>query len=483
LFGASASTTHAARSVQDARDDPKAARLRTHLVRWTALFLLFGSWAVIRPPLQSPDETDHFVRVLSMARQPWLVFGEEVHLPARLLTPFVFRGNEPVAARKLMFDGDAQLTADEVTDLERSVLPFAAADDDHILSHAWAYPPVYYLPVFLVGRALTSALALSPYDAFYTYRLASAAVSAALWVLVAAVMGRVLTRPGDRRLAFLLMVAAPMVAFLAGSLNADATMLPLSVLATLLVWDLARNGRGSLRTLIALLALALTKPAAIVVILSLGAALIFTTVVRRGVRGRLLDMCPDLPSGLKAILACVRALALAYVAYYAWVSPHLIGVPLDLSPSAYLTILPRRAALMWAGFWGNPGWLDYRLEWGWYVALAVVCLMNMGYYLADRSRRYAAFAWFAIVSALSLGAALLLGEYLATSRVGFTLQGRYFLPALPALVVLMMHRGQAVRLGLVALVIVCHLVLVDLTARRYYVDDWRGVMAALPYFH
>jgi hypothetical protein len=481
LFGAAASTKPVASS-PPGRVHANAVRLRTSLVTWAALFLLFGAWAVIRPPLQSPDETDHFARVLSMARQPWLVFGEEVRLPARLLTPFVLRGNEPVGARKLMFDGEAQLTSTEVTDLKRSALDFTAADDDHILSHAWAYPPTYYLPVFLVGRTLTSVLALSPYDAFYTYRLASAALSAALWVLVARVLGRVLTMPGDRRLAFLLMVSTPQVTFLASSLNADAAMLPLSVLATLLVWDLARNGRGHFATFVALLALALSKPAAIVVILSLTATLILTTAVRRVLRGRLRDICPHLPAGLDATLACVRTMALAYVVYYGWVSPHLLGVPLDLSPIAYLELLSRRASLLWAGFWGHPGWLDYRLEWGWYAALGLLSLMNAGYYLADHSRRYGAFAWFAIISAVSLGAALLIAEYLAASRVGLTLQGRYLLPALPALAVLLMHRGQAVRLGLVALVIVCHLVLVDLTARRYYVDDWRGVVAALPYY-
>ncbi|MPZ17096.1 MAG: DUF2142 domain-containing protein [Luteitalea sp.] len=450
-----------------------AARLRAHLVTWAALFVLFGSWAVIRPPLQSPDEVDHFARVLSMARQPWVAFGEEVRLPGGLLTPFVLRGNEPVGARKLMFDGEAQLTRSEITDLKRSALGFTAADDDHVLSHAWAYPPAYYLPVFLVGRALTGGLALSPYDAFYAYRLASAALSALLWVLVARALGGVFTRSGDRRLAFLLMVSTPMVTFLASSVNADAAMLPLSVLATLLVWDLARNGRGHLQTFVVLLALALSKPAAVVVILSLAAALILTTVVRRS---------PDLPAGQDATLVCVRAMAVAYVVYYAWVSPHLLGVPLDLSPTAYLELLPRRASFLWAGFWGHLGWLDYRLEWGWYVALAVLCVMNAGYYLADRSRRYSAFAWFAVISAVSLGGALLAAEYLTLSRVGLTLQGRYFLPALPALAVLLMHRGQAVRLAFVVLVIVCHLVLVDVTARRYYVDDWRGVVAALPYY-
>jgi hypothetical protein len=95
---------------------------------------------------------------------------------------------------------------------------------------------------------------------------------------------------------------------------------------------------------------------------------------------------------------------------------------------------------------------------------------------------FLAFVAFAGVVFVAFAAVTLAGEFGYLTQAGYTLQGRYFLPAALGLAApVLSHRVPAARYALLAGVITVNLLLARQTVTRYYDDGWSGVRQGLPY--
>jgi Flp pilus assembly pilin Flp len=74
------------------------------------------------------------------------------------------------------------------------------------------------------------------------------------------------------------------------------------------------------------------------------------------------------------------------------------------------------------------------------------------------------------------------GEFGYLTQAGFTLQGRYFLPAVLGLIApVLWHRVTPARYALLAGLVAVNLLLAQRTVTRYYEEGWTGVCQALPF--
>ena len=80
------------------------------------VFVYLAAWAVIRPPLQSPDEPQHLMKANSAWLQPWLNAVPDHFVPdRRFVNPLAL--NTPSALDKLFFQPMNALTIGEVNAL------------------------------------------------------------------------------------------------------------------------------------------------------------------------------------------------------------------------------------------------------------------------------------------------------------------------------------------------------------------------------
>ena len=76
------------------------------------VFVYLACWALIRPPLQSPDEPQHLLKANSVWLQPWLNAVPDYFVPdRRYVNPLAWQ--TPPALDKLFFQPLNALTAGE----------------------------------------------------------------------------------------------------------------------------------------------------------------------------------------------------------------------------------------------------------------------------------------------------------------------------------------------------------------------------------
>ena len=110
---------------------------------------LFTVWAVLKPPLQAPDEPQHIVRATSMRLTPWAGGAQEFAVDPRHLVTLSW-GASPVLDG-LIGHPDRYLARGEVDALERQP-PVPVAEGMRVRSAVASYPPLFYWYVFGASR-------------------------------------------------------------------------------------------------------------------------------------------------------------------------------------------------------------------------------------------------------------------------------------------------------------------------------------------
>lgn len=396
--------------------------------------LLLAVLVVVIPPFQAADENRHFFRAWQISegqilpdwRPPAAVDSDETHTfqtPVGGLLPVgIDHVLKAVDARRLRFHADQQVSVCRLADA------FDVRLDAHRrlffrFPHNAAYAPWPYLPQAL-AYAASRQVSDRPLVAFYAGRVINAALAFALFAWAWRVAPALRTP-----LAALFLV--PVVGFQMASLSPDALIIGAAALYTVLcipALDPGGRCRWGLRLPLAWLFMA--KPV-------YGPLLLLALLDHRHGRGR-----------------AVAGIVLACLPQIAWmVASRPVAVPFrmdrNLDPLAQLAGLaaePMRVfevlvATVEERTWqyvesmvGVLGWLDYSIGPGWILAvygvliLAVVAAGGVG---APRWQGGLALGLVAVSVAGTLAAAYLMFTTVGQATVG-GVQGRYFLPLLPA---------------------------------------------------
>ena len=434
-----------------------------------AVFAYLAVWALLRPPLQSPDEPQHLMKANAVRLQPWLnAVPDRFEHDRGRVNPLALA--TPATLDKLFFNPYNALTIGEIDQLrEVTWLPVDSPPLPPYERAVATYPQVYYWAVHLLAEPVIAGFGLGPWAASYAYRLATCALAAVLWALVWRALAGAGLAAADAALVLALALATPMLAFISSAVNPDAVNDALSALAVGLAWRALSLGAGRGAFAVTLLAAALTKPSG----LQLAAVL---SVV--GVLLALVGLV-DRRRAVGLVAACVAVVAVAFALFYAWQPQRFLGgVPTQDTLAVYATRRWADVPALWRSYWGTLGWLDYSAPAGWYVAIAALVAVNAGC-LAWRPVRPVAPAWYLASLWLVFVASAFAAEFRFLPHAGYTLQGRYIFPAALGLGAVLLHEVRAARIALVVAVVVLNLVLMRETVRRYYADGFRGAVHAI----
>jgi hypothetical protein len=201
----------------------------------------FACWAMITPPFQAPDETDHFAYTQSLV--------ERGRAPSRHPATFPRRWSsaESLALEAVSFETDHRaadsrlpwLSLQEQRYTARTQALHPSAEDGGGYETAAAHGPVYYATLaaaYLAGGS-------SPFSQLTLMRLTSVLV-AALTVLFTFLLGRELIpgRPWLAVIAALLVAYEPMYGFMSGTVNNDAGANAAAAALELLLIRMLRRG-------------------------------------------------------------------------------------------------------------------------------------------------------------------------------------------------------------------------------------------------
>jgi hypothetical protein len=455
---------------------PPISRRTRPVAAAAAVFVYLVCWALVRPPLQSPDEPQHLMKANSVRLQPWLnAVGDRFVLDRGAVNPLALE--TPAVLDKLFFKAFNALTIAEIDSLR--AVPWLAPDGPALPPYQRAiatYPQVYYWCVYALAEPPIRLLGLDPWDATYVYRLATCFMVAILWGVVWDALERAGLPLEDTAALFALTLLTPMHGFMASATNPDAVNDALCALAIVSAWRVLAPTAEATRVqpvmlAASLFAAAMTKPsglqlAVVLAIAAAGLALARRVEWRRA--GAVIAV---------AVGVCVTAFAL----FYLWQPPKFMaGGPSADTLGTYVATRWALVPYMWRMYWGELGWLDYHASLGWYglvfwlAAASAACL-------AWRPRRPALVAGYLGAVWLLFVASTFAAEFRYLREAGYTFQGRYLLPAALGFGVILLHEVRAVRYAVLAGVLALNLALGRETVRRYYVEGWRGAVHALPF--
>ena len=433
-------------------------------------FLYFGVWALLRPPLQTPDEPQHLLKANAILLQPWRSAPGQFDLDPRRVNPLAL--DTPPAIDKLFFSPFNAMTPGEVVATRATPWPDPSGPGA-ITPYARAiasYPSLYYLAVHALAEPAIHLFGLTPWQATYAYRLATAALAAAVWALVWLALART---PETAPLAtplVALTLANPMLAFISSGVTPDAVNNPLCNLGLVLAWRAAAQGGTRLALFVTFLVAALTKPSGLQ-LAGLVAGVLTVLLALRLIDGR------------RAAVAIGLTLAAAAVSvalfYYGTPPRFMAGGPSQDTLGQYLTRRVHDAGLAWRMYWGQLGWLDYSLALPWYLAVLALILLNAMAALT-RPRRPARFAGYTALTWLAFTLVTFAGEYHYLDVAGYTFQGRYLFPVALGFASVVWHDRIVLRRALIGLVLILNVLLADATITRYYTDRWTGLWQSLP---
>ena len=450
----------------------------------SALFVYLSCWALIRPPFQTPDEPQHHLRTASILMHPWFAGPSRFALDTRYVSPLTIHEPRPIA--KLPFYPNERLTAEEIAQVKATPWNREWVLEPFERIYA-SYPTLFYLSAFAIAQPITEWLDVTPYQSSFVYRFVTAGMAALLWTAVYAMLRRTPETQSIAAWLVALIVLNPMVVFMSSGVNPDAVSFPLSTLAILAVWRVLSHGDRRGQALAWLLAAALVKPSAGALFISIASGIAMLWLVRRWQRP--LPGEKDQPveddHTWPALLVVFRAAIVAAWGFYLW-SPLLFADQQGSHATLreYVVTRIRRAGSIAIEFWGRLGWLDYQIADGWYVLLYALVMTNVAC-VCWRPRRPLAFSGFVVLAGtvfVAFALTTMAGEFGYLTQAGYTLQGRYFLPAaLGFFACVLWHRVPAARYALLAGVIAVNLLLAQRTVTRYYEDGWTGVRQALPF--
>jgi hypothetical protein len=435
------------------------------------VFVYFAGWALIRPPLQSPDEPQHLLKANSVRLQPWLNAVPDHFVPdRRYVNPLALY--TPPTLDKLFFQPMNALTGAEVDALRATPwLPPQGPPPPPYQRAIATYPQVYYWGVHALAEPVIRGAGLSPWDASFIYRLATCALTAMGWALVWIACRRAGIPADVAGLLMALTLLTPMLAFISSAANPDAVNDALCALAIVAAWEVLSRGSGGAVFGAALLAALLTKPsglqlAAVLVCVAGGLGLVRLVDRRR--------------AGVVAAIT-VGVTIVAIAVFYGW-QPLRFLASGPTSDTLAIYAEKRWASLgyMWQSYWGLLGWLDYGAADGWYWLVLGLAVLNVGC-LVWRPRRPAGLAWYLGAIGILFFASTIAAEVRYLHDAGYTFQGRYLLPGALGLGAVLLHEVRAARLALLGGVLALNLVLAQATVDRFYVGGWKGALHALPF--
>jgi hypothetical protein len=432
------------------------------------VFAYLVVWAALKPPLQAPDEHAHLIKAYSMPAAPWVARRAEDDVPGRLWNPLC---ELPDGIAGLFFHPDRSFSEDDVARLKRAEWPWREWTPHTWFTQAWSYPPLFYWTALLTGQGLTEGLRLPPYQSLFAWRIAVALVAAALWAWVL----HALTVVGGLERAApwlaLAMVANPMLAFISSSVNPDAVHIPLVTLAIVYSFLYLRDGTHGRTLLVMMLLAALTKPAVWLMIAAMGCGVVAFASLR----------CIGWRDAWAWGRVAGLAAAISWFGFYAWSPPRLYGYPRpDTDLGEYLAHLQEVAFVRWTEYWGRLGWLDYQADPAWYGGLLAAFAMGLALVVRQLPdwRRTGAFPLFALLFGVAYLAGTVAGEFLYLPIAGFTLQGRYLLPASLAFSIVLLGQGRGWRYAAAGGLLALNVVLVQQTVQRYYDGSWTRLWQA-----
>jgi uncharacterized membrane protein len=419
--------------------------------RWASLpgiavcmSLTFGMVLVfLTAPFQSPGEFQHFYRAYQVSEGQWAAsYQGNVgggYLPVSLtevVKPFY----------DLRFHGERKTSAAQIS--ESLKVPLNSDQRDFVAFITALYSPVGYLPeaaAIAVGRWA----GLTPLELMYLGRLANLLC----WTLLVYLSLKI--APCCRRPMFMLMFM-PMSIFLAASLSIDALTNGLSVLVAAIVLRHAVDADDEVPgknmewgTVIVLGVATAAVTVSKIAYLPLSGLLLLVPAKRLGGRGRYAAIV------IGIILFNVLALAAwepftrgldVRVHDYENVSPrgqiaYLLSHPAALATVPTVTVL-QNAWYILRSFVGRLGWVDTQLSPVFLMiylgVMVAACIPAQGDPMPPRRKRSTVVVLVCTAAAI---AAVGLLNYIYWTPVGDKsvtgIQGRYFIPLAPALVILL----------------------------------------------
>jgi hypothetical protein len=441
--------------------------VREAVIVAAASALLLTAWAVIKPPLQAPDEPQHVLRATSVPLAPWVAGVQSFAIDGPHAITLVW-GVSPVL-HGLIQHRELYLSRDQVEALKKH--PHVRLPDNLRITTAVAsYPPLFYWYVFGASE-LARALGLTPWQTLHLLRFAVVLLVAPLWAGVFLALRHAGYARSRAAASVAVILGVPMYTFLGSSVNPDAVVVPLAIWLTILCWHgLWAAPRGRAIAIVAL-GLLFTKPSSLQVVLAILGATTAYALWRRESWRHALEVG-------RTLGACTLA---AMAAYYAWAPPALSdGDGLNRTALQYLVELLPRIPRLWVMLWGDLGWLEYHAAPAFYVVLLVVTLACIVWMAYARLGWVNGAPFFAVYTFL-LTASTLTGEFTSLHRTGHMLQGRYFLSGLVCAVPVMAHGPLVLRVALGAAVAALHVTLFWLTFVRYWHADFGAFFASLPF--
>jgi hypothetical protein len=433
------------------------------------VWLYLGIWAVLKPPLQAPDEPQHLLRASSVRLQPWAAKTPDwLTLDPQFLNPLVLWPTENIG--KLFFNSLKRLSMQDIAVLKATPWQTHLPALEPFRTPLATYPTTYYAAVFGLAEATTALLHLTPYQNIYAYRAWTVLFAGLLWL---AVYGALRITPGAARHAnalFAFLLLNPMLAFVSSSVTPDSVNVPLATLAVLLTYRTLVTGRAIWLAAAALIACGLTKPTIILLLGSMPLPMLLTwragtITVRQLIAGA---------------LAAARSGAIAFCVFYAWSPPRfLASAPMRITFATYAHYYLDRLPTIWRSYWGVLGWLDYELDTVWYVALLVL-VITIAIVVRRRTPEEARFTRFTAWLGVSYFVLMTIGEYAYLPTMGYNFQGRHLLPACLAFSGLVLHGNAYARWTLLAFLALMNVMLMHATVVRYFNGDLACLWASLP---
>jgi uncharacterized membrane protein len=419
------------------------SRLRDPAVLFAAISLLAGAVLIaITPPLRGPDEAEHFLRAFGVAQGDLVPATRDAHghkglyLPARIDRDLNFFDDKKFAHRTPGF------TYWDVFAAHAQQTPLPSGEEDvpvfRLYGGAEGYSPIPYLPyaaAILIGRAAHSDFL----TLLYLMRVFGLVAATAAVAFAIALVPRL-------KWAFLLIALLPTAAYSRAVVSADGASLACAMMAVALM------ARG-------VLAPAADRPWQQSLWLALGAlakppqlALVLLETMKRPARAlprqwkaAAIVMVPSvILAGLWTIASSGDVAAYRMQDYMnvqleqfdpVWKLRYMLVEPL-LFPRLLLSLFTDYGFQLWQQLIGVLGWLDAPLA-GWiYPVLTVLLVASfVGPLGADRAtgRRIALSCTLAVTGYCF---AVVFIFFLVWTAIDATqidgVQGRYFVPALPA---------------------------------------------------
>ncbi len=429
LFFSWHSRSDAASAVHSASPAPRCERRKGRGGRWLARLLLIylmvgGSYSVLNPLFEAPDEVWHYEYVR------WLVEGHGLPTPEEVGgAPWHQEGSQP----PLYYALAALLTAPIPTEDASQVIRYnphaamgdpQAVDNRNVMLHGAAEAWPWQGTVLAVHVARLFSLLLGAITVLTTWATARLLLHDEAAALLAAAF-----------VAF-----NPQFLFLSASVNNDNLV---TTLSALVLWRaLLLLERGELRPRAALVdgalvgAAALSKLSGLLTVLPLAAAMTWVAWRRRSWRAFLL------------VGLCAAGAALLVGGWWYWRNWQLYGDPLGLP--AMFAVLPQRTHPpgmgelflewkgVWRSFWAVFGWFNVTVPDGLYLFYATLTVGGVVGWLfrLHRQRTSLTVGAKARWGLLSGWVALLLLALWRWAQMRYP-QGRLLFPALSAIAVLL----------------------------------------------